>query len=73
MRAPLTLVSVAVALSACHPAPAPPDSSDQARARLVHDTSLTRLCASAPETTSAGTVGCVLKDQSQPPTVKPKP
>ena len=31
------------------------------------DSSFAQLCASPPETTANGTVGCVLKDQSPPP------
>lgn len=31
------------------------------------DSTFAQLCASPPETTATGTVGCVLKDQSPPP------
>ena len=65
MRRRLTLVSAVVALAACHRARAPEDSAVQARATMASDTNFLRPCASAPETTSTGSVGCVLKDQSR--------
>ena len=60
-------------LSACHPAPQRPTASAEAAARTLQDTSIRRLCATAPESLSTGAVGCVLKDQAPPPLVIKKP
>lgn len=72
MRYRPALVTIALALSACHSAPARSEAPEKTSARLLRDTSFTRLCASAPETTSTGAVGCELKDQGRPPFTKPK-
>jgi hypothetical protein len=65
----LVLVTTVLAVSACHGATARQRTS----ANALRDTSFMRLCAAAPETTSAGTVGCELKDQGRPPFTKAKP
>ena len=41
--------------------------SQTARPAGAADSIFAQLCATPPETTATGTVGCVLKDQSPPP------
>jgi hypothetical protein len=73
MRAPITFLVAAVALSACHRAPAPPNRVVPSRVGSTSDTAFLRLCASPPETTSTGSVGCVMRDQSRRLPVKKDP
>lgn len=72
MRPHLLFVTTLV-LSGCHGAPHRPAGSAEGAARALQDTSLKRLCATAPDTLLPRTTGCVLKDQSPPPLVTKKP
>jgi hypothetical protein len=72
MRHHLLFVATLV-LSGCQRAPQRPVASDEVAAHTLQDTSIKRLCATAPETLSTGTTGCVLKDQAPPPVVVKKP
>lgn len=73
MRTRITLVAAVVGLAACHHSAAPEERTAEPRAVAVSDSGLLRLCASVPETTSTGSVGCVLKDQSRRLPVKKDP
>ena len=72
MRHHLVFITPLVLLG-CHSAPQRPAASAEEASRTFQDTSIKRLCATAPESSSAGTTGCVLKDQAPPPVVTKKP
>lgn len=72
MRHQLLVVTTLV-LSGCYSAPQRPAASADVAARTFQDTSIKRLCATAPDSLATGTTGCVLKDQAPPPVVTKKP